>query len=165
MNIKIRSLQPSDWSSVCSIFEQGIKTGLATFEVGVPSWEEWEKNHMQICRLVAEDNERIIGWAALTSVSHRDVYSGVAEESVYIAEEARSKGVGRILLQALIQESEKNGIWTLQAVILPEHKASIVLHESCDFRIVGYREKIGKLDGKWRNTLLMERRSKISSLN
>ena len=97
----------------------------------------------------------------MTSVSHRDVYSGVAEESVYIAEEARSKGVGGILLQALIQESEKNGIWTLQAVIFPEHKASIALHESCDFRIVGYREKIGKLAGEWRNTLLMERRSKI----
>ncbi len=115
MNIKIRPMQSSYWSSVRSIFEQGIKTRLATFEVNIPSWEDWDNNHLPICRLVAEDNERVIGWAALTTVSYRDVYFGVAEVSVYIAEEARSKGVGRILLQTLVRKSEKtvSGLYRL----------------------------------------------------
>lgn len=164
MKIQTRPMQSSDWPYVRSIYKQGIKTGLATFEANVPSWEEWDQRHLPICRLVTEYENQVVGWAVLTAVSHRQVYVGVAEESVYVAEDVWGKGIGKILLQELIKETEKNGIWTLQAVIFPEHEASIALHESCGFRTVGYREKIGSLNGEWRDTVLMERRSKTVGL-
>ena len=119
MNIQTRPMQTLDWPSVRSIYKQGIATGLATFEVSVPSWEEWDEHHLAFCRLIAEDAGVIVGWAALSLVSHRTVYSGVAEESVYVSENTRGKGIGKILLLQLISEAEQIGIWTLQAVIFP----------------------------------------------
>ena len=159
MSIQTRPMQHLDWPSVRSIYQQGIATGLATFEVNVPSWDEWDQHHLSFCRLIAEDAGVIVGWAALSLVSHRAVYSGVAEESVYIAENARGKGIGKIFLQQLISESEQNGIWTLQAIIFPEQKVSIALHESFVYLSLVYREKIGKLDGVCYDILLMDRRS------
>ena len=157
----IISMQPAHWEQVKTIYESGIATGNATFQTSAPSWEEWDKAHTQTCRLVAIENDIVLGWAALTPVSGRCVYAGVAEVSVYIGEPARGKGIGSKLMQLLITESEDHGFWTLQAGIFPENIASIRLHEQNGFRQVGYREKIGQMNGIWRNTVLMERRSKI----
>lgn len=149
------------WDSVHAIFVQGIATGNATFETAVPSWQEWDARHLRTCRLVGLREGEVLGWAALSPVSIREVYRGVTEVSVYIAERARGQRVGTALLNALIAESERNGIWTLQAGILSENRASIRLHENLGFRIVGTRERIGCLRGRWRNTVLMERRSRV----
>jgi phosphinothricin acetyltransferase len=149
-----------DWSRVREIYLEGIATGQATFETSAPSWEAWNAAHLPFARLVAEAENEIQGWAALSSVSQRAVYAGVAEVSVYVAASARGKGVGRQLLNALIEHSEAAGIWTLQAGMFPENAATIALHKSCGFREVGRRERIGKLD-RWRDTVQMERRSKL----
>ncbi len=160
--MKIIPLLAGHYTSVKEIYELGIVTGNATFETSAPSWEVWDKSHLAASRFVAiDENEKIVGWAALTAVSGRCVYAGVAEVSVYVHSYARGKGVGKKLLEELICESEKENLWTLQAGIFPENIASIKLHEQCGFRQIGYREKIGKMKNVWRDTLLLERRSKV----
>ena len=153
-------MQSEDWSAVRAIYLEGIATGNATFETDVPEWSEWDSAHLPFCRLVARDGGGIVGWAALSSVSRRAVYAGVAEVSVYVAGSQRGKGLGGLLLRRLIEESEIEAIWTLQAGIFPENAASIELHKKFGFREVGRREKIGQLNGVWRDVVLLERRSK-----
>lgn len=150
---------PAHWEVVKKIYEEGLATGNATFQTSAPSWEEWDAAHVSNSRFVAIDNHKVIGWAALTAVSGRCVYAGVGEVSVYISEQARGKGLGKKLLEALIIESERNNFWTLQAGIFPENIASIKIHEACGFRIIGTREKLGQMNGVWRDTILLERRS------
>jgi L-amino acid N-acyltransferase YncA len=156
----INILHPADWPQVRAIYLEGIATGQATFEQHAPEWEAWDRKHLPACRFVASDGAgRVAGWAALTPYSARAVYVGVAEVSVYIAAAARGQGVGRRLLAALVEASEAVGIWTLQAGVFPENMASVRLHESCGFRLVGRRQRIGQLHGVWRDVLLLERRS------
>jgi L-amino acid N-acyltransferase YncA len=159
MNRAIEQMNASDWEQVRSIYLEGIASGNSTFETSAPSWEKWDEAHLPIARIVMRDGEKVLGWAALSPVSKRDVYRGVAELTVAVAERARGKGVGRALLEALIEESERNGIWTLQASIFPENTASVKLYLRCGFREVGRRERIGSQNGVWRDTLLFERRS------
>ena len=154
-------MKAGDWEQVRAIYLEGIAEGNSTFETEAPSWERWDEGHLQVARLVMRDGGKILGWAALSPVSKRRVYRGVAELTVYVAESARGRGAGRALLEALIKESESNGIWTLQASIFPENAASVKLHLACGFREVGRRERIATLNGVWRDTLLFERRSKI----
>lgn len=154
-------MQTEDWPTVCSIYLEGIATGQATFETEAPSWEDWDASHLSFCRLVAREENKVIGWAALSSVSRRKAYAGVAEVSVYVAREKRGEGVGRALLERLIIESEQNGVWTLQAAVFPENSATIALHRACGFREVGRRDRISKLNGVWRDTILLERRSSL----
>jgi L-amino acid N-acyltransferase YncA len=158
---EIRDLVASDWHDVRRIYLEGIASGQATFETEPPSWDDWNSNHLTSPRIIATvpGDDRVVGWAALAPVSRRAVYAGVAEVSVYVADEARGKGVGSKLLQQLINESERNGIWSLQASIFPENEASVRLHRSCGFREVGRRHRIAKLNGVWRDTVLFERRS------
>lgn len=158
----ITPLEARHWADVKRIYEEGIATGYATLETQSPDWEKWNSEHLEHSRLVAVDDDQVLGWAALTPVSGRCVYSGVAELSVYIAAEARGRGIGQKLLEELIRQSETRQIWTLQAGIMAENKASIRLHQKSGFRIVGYREKIAKLDNTWRNIYLLERRSTIA---
>lgn len=161
MAFQIRELSERDWPGVSRIYRQGIDTGLATLQPDCPAWAEWDRAHLKACRLVATEDDRVIGWAALSPVSSRCVYSGVAEVSVYIAPEYWGQGTGRTLLTELVRRSEEEGFWTLQSSILRENLASIRLHERCGFRLVGYRERIGRdREGRWRDTLLMERRSR-----
>lgn len=160
--MEIIPMSADHWPQVKAIYESGIATGNATFQTTAPEWDEWDRAHVKTCRLAAIENSQVIGWAALTAVSGRCVYAGVGEVSVYIHPEARGKNVGTQLLQALITESEVNGFWTLQAGIFPENTASIKVHEKCGFRLVGRREKIGQMNGLWRDTLLLERRSLIT---
>lgn len=159
MNYVVDEMMPGDWEGVRSIYLEGIATGFATFETNAPAWEQWDAAHLRRARLVARVGDGIIGWAALSPVSNRCVYGGVAEVSVYVGEGGRGRGVGRALLCALIEASERNEIWTLQAGIFPENAASVGLHLRCGFREVGRRERIGKLNGAWRDILLLERRS------
>jgi L-amino acid N-acyltransferase YncA len=173
MNYPILPMPTELWPAVREIYRQGIATGNATFETDVPEWEKWDSSHRKDCRLVAlerfgEDSAELVvplekltvlGWAALSPVSSRSVYAGVTEVSVYVAAAARGRGVGKALLQALIRESEANGIWTLQAGIFPENAVSISLHQFCGFREVGVRRHIGQLRGIWRDVFLLERRS------
>ncbi|SRR5258708_17747563 len=164
MNYQITSLEPADWPAVRAIYAEGITTGNATFETELPEWEKWESSHRKDCRLVARETGQasaVLGWAALSLISSRRVYAGVAEVSIYVAAAARGRGVGKGLLLALIAESERAGVWTLQAGIFPENTASIALHKSCGFREVGIRRRIGKLHDTWRNVTLLERRSSI----
>jgi len=156
----IRQLQQNDFSSVAEIYRQGIATGTATFETTVPAWNEWNKKYIESCRIVADEKKFITGFAVLSKTSVREAYKGVCEVTVYVHEKHRGKGIGKILLQKLIEQSEENGIWTLQATIFAENKASVNIHEQCGFRLVGYREKIAQRNGEWKNTVLMERRSK-----
>jgi phosphinothricin acetyltransferase len=149
----------ADWPSVRSIYEEGIATGNATFEREAPAWEAWDAGHLKPCRLVGVIAEEVLGWAALSGVSDRCVYAGVAEVSVYVAARARGRGVGAALLSALVTESEAQGLWTLQAGIFPENEASVRIHQRCGFRVVGRREKLGRMNGTWRDVLLLERRS------
>jgi phosphinothricin acetyltransferase len=158
--MNIDQLKPNDWEQVRQIYLEGIKSANSTFETDAPSWERWDEGHHTFARFVARDGNDVLGWAALSPVSKRTVYRGVAEVTVYIAETARGQGIGRTLLEALIAESERNGIWTLQASIFPENTASAQLHLRCGFREVGRRERIAMLNGVWRDTLLFERRSK-----
>jgi len=157
----IQNVTQEHFPSIKKIYEEGIATGNATFQTESPEWEEWNKNHLPHCRFVTVDNNVVTGWAALTPVSARPVYAGVAEVSVYVGAEHRGKGIGKFLLEKLIQESESKNIWTLQAGIFPENKSSLALHQSLGFRQIGYREKIGQMKGTWRDTALLERRSKI----
>ena len=159
--MEIIPMLPAHWEEVKRIYEEGIATGNATFQISAPAWEEWNNAHLQTCRLVAIDNDTVIGWAALTPVSGRCVYAGVAEVSVYVAAAVRGKGIGSLLLRALIKASEKNNLWTLQAGIFPENKSSKKMHEANGFRVIGTRERIGKMNGTWRDTVLLERRSKV----
>jgi L-amino acid N-acyltransferase YncA len=169
-------MPPDVWPAVREIYRDGIKTGNATFETELPDWEKWDSSHRKNCRLIAVESleagdndhdvaggapstDTVLGWAALSPVSTRNVYSGVAEVSVYVRAAARGRGVGKALLEALVNESEHSGIWTLQAGIFPENKASLGLHKSCGFRQVGVRRQIGKLGDTWRDVLLWERRS------
>ena len=164
MDIKIRKLDINDWKPVAEIYRQGIQTKKATFEKSVPPWIEWDKRHLAVCRFVAELDKKVIGWAALLPVSSRKVYKGVAETSIYVSQKFSGKGVGKLLLNAVIEESERRGIWSLQAVIFPENKSSISLYKSCGFREIGFREKIACLDGVWKNTVLFEKRSRKTGI-
>lgn len=157
----IEPMLPEHWNSVLKIYKEGINTGIATFETELPSWDKWHGNHMKTCRLIAKIDREIIGWAALSPVSSRHVYRGVAEVTVYIAKKVWGNKLGNKLMLALIDESEKNGFWTLQSVIFSENKASIALHSKVGFRRVGFREKVGFIDGQWKNNVIMERRSKV----
>jgi L-amino acid N-acyltransferase YncA len=163
--VQICALLPKHWAAVRSIYEQGIATGQATFQTAAPAWEEWDRSHLGHSRLVAIAEDQVIGWAALTPVSGRCVYAGVAEVSVYIAPGYRGQKVGESLLKALINSSECNDIWTLQAGIFPENPASLKIHSNCGFRTVGIRERIGQMQGRWRDTVLLERRSKIVAVS
>jgi L-amino acid N-acyltransferase YncA len=160
----IEKMSPGDWERVSAIYLEGIATGNATFETNAPSWEVWDAAHLPFARLVAKDDDEVIGWAALSPVSQRCVYGGVAEVSVYVAGSQRQSGVGRKLLEALITESERNGIWTLQAGMFPENAGSLALHRKLGFREVGRRERIAKLNGMWRDTILWERRSATTGI-
>jgi phosphinothricin acetyltransferase len=157
----ITEMQPADWERVRAIYQQGIASGQATFEVEAPIWEKWNGSHHPFGRLVARVDGRVIGWAALSPVSGRCCYAGVAEVSVYIDADHRGQGVGRQLLLATIAESERRGIWTLQGGAFAENEASLRLQRACGFRVIGKRERIGQLHGAWRDTILTERRSPV----
>ena len=161
MEHSIVAMSPVDWHQVRRIYLEGIATGLATFEREAPDWRMWNASHLEQCRLVAKAGESIRGWAALSPVSTRRVYAGVAEVSVYVSAESRGRGIGKALLEALIASSEEHGIWTLQAGILADNLSSLRLHEHCGFRQVGRRERIGELNGVWRDVVLLERRSRV----
>jgi phosphinothricin acetyltransferase len=164
MTIDIKAMTETQWPEVRRIYKQGIATRNATFATEAPDWSEWDARHLPACRLVALRDGEVLGWAALSPVSSRQVYRGVQEVSVYVADSARGQGIGSQLLDALVAESERNGIWTLQAGIFAENTASIRLHERAGFRLVGRRERIGCLDGQWRDTVLMERRSQSTGV-
>ena len=155
----VRDFQKNDFESVKQIYREGIDTGNATFETQVKEWDAWNTALHDACRLVAEENCRVIGWAALSPVSTRQVYAGVAEVSIYVSSFAQGRGIVHALLSTLVAESEKTGFWTLQAGIFPENKISIALHKKNGFRILGVREKLGKMNQIWRDVVLMERRS------
>jgi L-amino acid N-acyltransferase YncA len=159
MDVDIGALEASDWPDVAAIFTQGIETGDATFETAPPEWSEWDSTHRLDCRFVARVDDEVAGWAALSPVSDRCVYGGVAETSVYVASAMRARGVGGALLRHLVAASEEAGIWTLQAGVFPENERSVSLHLSQGFRIVGVRERLGRSHGTWRDVLLLERRS------
>ncbi len=158
---ELRPLEPEDWRAVADIYWDGMRDGLATFETEVPSWDEWDRGHLEHHRLVAEILGEVVGFAALAPVSSRRCYAGVVENSVYVARNARGLGIGRALLEALIEGAEEAGSWTIQTSIFPENQASLVLHERCGFRVVGRRDRIAMRDGIWRDTLLLERRSEV----
>jgi L-amino acid N-acyltransferase YncA len=154
-------LEPTHWEQVKKIYLEGIASGDATFQTSAPSWSEWNEGHLKHSRLVVLINKEIVGWAALTAVSGRCVYAGVAEVSVYVGETFRGKGIGKELLEELVKTSERNGLWTLQAGIFPENTGSLRIHEACGFQRIGVRRKIGQLNGTWRDTVLLERRSTV----
>ena len=159
-SVELRPLERDDWPVVAEIYWDGMRDGLATFETEVPTWEEWDASHLRDHRLVADLLGEVVGWAALAPASSRPCYRGVAENSVYVARQARGLGIGRALLEALIAGAERAGIWTIQTSIFPENGASLALHEKCGFRVVGTRERIAKRDGVWRDTVFLERRSR-----
>jgi L-amino acid N-acyltransferase YncA len=163
--VLIDKMDENSWRDVARIYRSGIASKNATFETNVPEWITWNNAHRKDCRLIAKIKGKIAGWAALSDVSDRCVYSGVAEISIYVDTEYWGQGIGDKLLKALIKESESAGIWTLQAGIFPENESSIKLHQKNGFRIIGVREKIGKMDNKWRDVLLLERRSKIKGID
>lgn len=160
----IRPMTEADAAAVLAIYQAGIDTGQATFETAAPDWTAFDRSRLPEHRLVAvDDSGRVVGWAALSPVSDRCVYAGVAEHSVYVHPDARGRGLGGTLLAALIESTEAAGIWTLQSGIFPENTASIALHERAGFRIVGRRERLGRHHGRWRDVLLLERRSPVVS--
>jgi len=166
MDYKIDEMTPLDWEQVSSIYFEGIKTGKATFQTEVPTWEDWNKGHVDSCRLVVRSGNNVLGWGALSPTSSRCVYIGVAEVSIYIGENYRGRGLGKVLLTALIKLSEENGFWTLQSGIIKENIPSVVLHEKCGFRKLGVRERVAKMsNGKWHDVVLMERRSTLVGTN
>lgn len=156
----ILKIEAHHYPQIAAIYLQGIATSNATFQTEATSWEVWDKSHLQHSRLAAFAKDEMAGWAALSPVSSRCVYAGVGEVSIYIADKFRGKGIGKMLFLQLIKDSEENNLWTLQSGIFPENIGSIKLHESCGFRQIGYRERIGKMNGIWRDNILMERRSK-----
>ncbi len=160
MKLKFRFFNKNDWKEISEIYKQGIETKNATFQLETPNWLDWNNSHLTSCRIVAELKDEIVGWSALSPISNRCIYGGVAEVSIYVSNNYSGQKIGTKLLEKLILESEKKGIWTLQAGIFPENKASLKIHSNLGFRKVGYREKIGKMNGKWRDTILIERRSK-----
>jgi len=160
MKVSIRAFDKQDWASVSKIYDEGIATGIATFETKAPSFDIWNEKFIKKCRIVAEIKDEVVGFAILSQASFRKVYQGVAEVTVYVAESKRGNGIGKHLLNALIAESEKEGFWTLQAGIFSLNKPSIELHKKCGFRVVGVREKIGEREGKWLDNHFLERRSK-----
>lgn len=164
-DITVRVLTQKDWFLVSAIYEAGIATQNATFQTEAPTWEDWDKAHRKDNRLVAVHNEKVIGWAALSPVSARPVYAGVTEVSIYIDPDFRGKGVGDILMNSLIRETENSGIWTLQSGVFPENKASIKLHLKHGFRQLGTKEHIGKMNGTWRDVVMLERRSKTVGID
>lgn len=166
MNFKIDEMKESDWEQAANIYLEGIKTRKATFQTELPSWEDWNKSHISSCRLVIRSGGNILGWAALSPTSSRCVYKGVAEISIYIGEKYRGQGIGEVLLKNIIEQSEENGFWTLQSVIVSENAASIALHKKCGFREIGIREKVAKMNNeKWLDVVLMERRSNIVGID
>ena len=156
--VGVRALLPDDWSAVAEIYWDGMRNGLATFETELPSWQQWDAAHLHGHRLVADSFGEIVGWAALSPASKRRCYAGVVENSVYVARDAQGRGLGRQLLEALIEGARHAGIWTIQTSIFPENRASLRLHERCGFRVVGMRDRIAKRDGIWRDTIFLERR-------
>ncbi len=150
-----------DWEEVKAIYLEGISTGNSTFQTNAPDWDEWDNSHLPGCRIVAVENGKVCGWAALSPVSGRCVYAGVAEVSIYVGKDYRGKQIGGKLMQQLIFKSEEAGLWTLQAGIFPENTSSMRLHENLGFRLIGYREKVGKINNQWRDVNLLERRSKL----
>ena len=165
MTFIVEKLLPRHWGEVRAIYSDGLATVDATFETEAPEWERWDASHLVCCRLVALEEARVAGWAALSPVSARKAYAGVAEVSVYVGARFRGIGLGRKLLSALVSESEAAGVWTLQASIFPENAASVALHLACGFREVGRRERIARRDGRWRDTVLFERRSRTSGVD
>jgi L-amino acid N-acyltransferase YncA len=161
MEYAIDTMTPGDWPQVRSIYVEGISTGHATFETEPPTWEQWHSSHLPKGRLVAKAGDVIFGWAALSPVSSRSAYSGVAEVSIYVGAGYRGREIGRALLDALVGLSEQLGIWTLQAGIFPENRSSLALHKRFGFREIGTRERIGQLNGIWRDVVLLERRSRV----
>jgi L-amino acid N-acyltransferase YncA len=159
--LNIRPMGAEDASAILAIYAEGIEDGLATFETQCPSWQEWDEAHIHECRLVAEDDGTVLGWAALSPVSRRKCYRGVAEVTFYVARSARGRGVGSALLEALVEASEEADFWTLQAATFEENTASLLVQDRCGFRVVGTRERIGQLDGRWKTTVLTERRSQV----
>ena len=158
--LQVDELTAGDWPAVSAIYAEGIASRNATFETAVPSWDEWERAHVGHDGLVGRVDGELVGWAALSRVSDRQCYSGVAEDSVYVRNGHHGQGVGRALLSALVSRAECAGVWTIQAGVFPENLASLKLHVACGFRVVGIRERIGQLDGAWRDVVLLERRSK-----
>jgi L-amino acid N-acyltransferase YncA len=161
MDVVVKKLHPSHWKRVRAIYLEGLSTNQASFETTAPDWASWDASHLRHGRLVATRDAEVLGWAALSPVSSRRVYAGVAEVSVYVASEARRQGLGRLLLEELVRRSEAAGIWTLQASIFPENVASVELHRACGFRLVGRRERIAQHHGAWRDIVLYERRSHL----
>ncbi|MEM6806680.1 MAG: N-acetyltransferase family protein, partial [Bacteroidota bacterium] len=156
MEIHIRKMNPEDWEAVADIYQRGLDSGIASFETQVPSWVKWDQKYHKVCRWVAEENNTILGWVAISPVSAREVYRGVAEVSIYIDPEKGGKGIGQKLFKHLIEDSEKEGFWTLHSGIFPQNTASIRLHEKMGFRKIGYRERVAQRGGKWYDNLLME---------
>jgi L-amino acid N-acyltransferase YncA len=157
----IEAMRAEDWADVAVIYRQGLETGDASFELQVPAYEEWDREHLAAPRLVVRAGGRVLGWAALSPVSGRCVYGGVAEDSVYVDPMATGRGVGKALLTELVTQAEHAGIWTIQAGIFPENRVSIALHQRCGFRVVGVRERLGQHHGRWRDVVLLERRSEV----
>ena len=157
-------MRPEDWDVVRAIYLEGIATGNSTFEQSAPDWQTWDQGHLSSCRLVACVGNEILGWTALSPISRRQVYAGVAEFSIYVAESARGRGIGAALLKALIEVSEREGIWTVQSGIFPENTASLELCRRFGFRVVGTRERIGNMNGRWRDVVLLERRSTVAGV-
>ncbi|MBU0514343.1 MAG: GNAT family N-acetyltransferase [Proteobacteria bacterium] len=162
MELTMRGMSSQDWPTVRAIYLEGIATGQATFETGAPTWEEWGAAHRTDCRIVALEDDQVVGWAALSPVSDRCAYAGVAEVSVYVAAPARGRGWGQALLGRLIEESERAGVWSLQSGTFPENLLSLALQEACGFRRVGVRRRLGRLNGVWRDVILLERRSDVA---
>lgn len=160
--ITFRPMTRGDWPRVAAIFKEGIETHNATYDRDIPSWEQWNADHFPQCRIIVDVNGEIAGWAALLPISNRYVFRGVAELSIYLSCKFINRQIGRRLLAHIIDESEKAGFWMLQSGIFPENKASLRIHEKTGFRLVGRRERIGKMDGIWRDIVLLERRSKIT---
>jgi len=161
MDFVIEPMAPEDWEQVRAIYEEGIRSGNATFETSAPDWEQWDRAHLPFCRLVARRAGAVVGWAAVTPISARKAYAGVAEVSLYVSEKAQGKGVGTALQEELTRQSEAQCIWTLQGVVFAENTASLALLKKSGFREVGRRERIGQRDGRWRDTILLERRSPV----
>ena len=154
--LNVRPMTEKDWPRVKVIYEEGISTGYATFETKAPEWKQWDTNHLAFGRWVAEVDDEVVAWVALSSVTDRCVYSGVAEVSVYVAPDMKGRGIGKVLMEKVISDSESNGVWTLNAAMFPENEGSIHLHKKVGFREIGIRERIAKLDGRWQDNVIMD---------